>query len=79
MLHHFKIISKFFHSLLHYPFEVVEGNCFLINHQKIEILCQDCNTKSTLEKHEFSCPKCQSTNLTVTDGKDMYLMSLEME
>ncbi|KLE04196.1 hydrogenase/urease nickel incorporation protein HypA [Aliarcobacter butzleri] len=52
---------------------------FLINHQKIEILCQDCNTKSTLEKHEFSCPKCQSTNLTVTDGEDMYLMSLEME
>ena len=51
----------------------------LINHQKIEILCQDCNTKSTLEKHEFSCPKCQSTNLTVTDGEDMYLMSLEME
>ncbi|WP_418179028.1 hydrogenase/urease nickel incorporation protein HypA [Aliarcobacter lanthieri] len=52
---------------------------FLINVQKIEILCNDCQTKSTLEKHEFSCPKCQSTNLKVTDGEDMYLMSLELD
>lgn len=52
---------------------------FLINVQKIEILCLDCDTKSTLEKHEFACPKCQSVNIKVTDGEDMYLMSLEMD
>lgn len=52
---------------------------FLINHQKIVIDCFDCNSQSTLEKHEFSCPKCQSVNVKVIDGEDMYLMSLEME
>lgn len=52
---------------------------FIINVQKIEILCHDCNAKSTLEKHEFSCPNCESINLKVTDGEDMYLMSLEFE
>ena len=35
---------------------------FLINHQKIVIECFDCGTTSTLEKHEFSCPNCQSVN-----------------
>ena len=52
---------------------------FLINHQKIVIECFDCGTKSTLEKHEFSCPFCQSVDVKVVDGEDMYLMSLEME
>jgi hydrogenase nickel incorporation protein HypA/HybF len=58
---------------------VCDGAEFVINVQKVEIFCNDCSTKSTLEKHEFSCPKCQSTNLKVTDGEDMYLMSLELE
>ncbi len=52
---------------------------FLINIQKIEIFCHKCNTKSTLEKHEFSCPKCESVDIRITDGEDMYLMSLELE
>ncbi len=52
---------------------------FSINHQKIVIECLDCNTTSTLEKHQFLCPKCQSVNIKVIDGEDMYLMSLEME
>ena len=52
---------------------------FLINHQKIVIDCFDCNTQSTLQKHEFACPKCESVDLKVTDGEDMYLMSLEFE
>ena len=52
---------------------------FLINHQKIQIECFDCGEISTLEKHEFSCLKCQSVNIKVIDGEDMYLMSLEME
>ncbi len=52
---------------------------FIINVQQIEILCNSCSAKSILQKHEFSCPKCQSVDLKVTDGEDMYLMSLEFE
>ena len=51
---------------------------FIINRQKVVIDCLDCNTTSTLEKNEFSCPSCQSVNIKVIDGEDMYLMSLEM-
>ncbi len=52
---------------------------FEMNVQKVVIDCFECNANSTLEKNEFACPKCQSTNVKVVDGEDMYLMSLEME
>ncbi len=52
---------------------------FLINMQPIVVLCLDCKSKNELEKYEYICPSCKSTNLKVLDGEDMYLMSLEME
>lgn len=52
---------------------------FIINRQKVVIACLSCDEESILEKNEFSCPKCQSTKVKVTDGEDMFLMSLEME
>ena len=58
---------------------ICESAEFSINIQKVEIFCNRCNANSTLQKNEFSCPKCQSVDLKVTDGEDMYLMSLELE
>ncbi|PLY07543.1 MAG: hydrogenase maturation nickel metallochaperone HypA [Arcobacter sp.] len=52
---------------------------FVINRQKVVISCLSCAEESTLEKNEFCCPKCQSNQVKVIDGEDMYLMSLEME
>ncbi len=52
---------------------------FIINHQKVVISCLSCDEESTLEKHEFCCPKCQSNQVKVIDGEDMFLMSLEMQ
>jgi hydrogenase nickel incorporation protein HypA/HybF len=52
---------------------------FVMNVQDIVIECLDCQTTSTLKKREFTCPKCQSINIDVKEGEDMYLMSLEME
>jgi hydrogenase nickel incorporation protein HypA/HybF len=58
---------------------VCDGAEFIINHQKVVIECLSCDTESTLEKNEFACPSCESNKIKVTDGEDMYLMSLEME
>ncbi len=51
---------------------------FIINHQKVVIECLDCKEQSTLEKNEFTCPKCDSYKTKVIDGEEMYLMTLEM-
>lgn len=58
---------------------VCDEALFVINKQDIVIFCNDCQTTSTLEKREFTCPKCQSINIDVKEGEEMYLMSLEME
>lgn len=52
---------------------------FIINIQAVVIRCHKCNQESTLEKNEYACPKCESIELDVIDGEDMYLMSLELE
>ena len=52
---------------------------FIINIQKIVIQCHSCKKESTLEKNEYACPYCQSVELDVIDGEDMFLMSLELE
>ncbi len=52
---------------------------FILNHQKVVIECYECKETSTLDKNEFVCPSCQSNDVKVIDGEDMFLMSLEME
>ncbi len=58
---------------------VCDGAEFVVNMQPILVECFDCGKQSELERHEYICPNCQSSNLKVLDGEDMYLMSLEME
>ena len=57
---------------------VCNNAIFVMNIQKISIKCLKCGKISILEKNEFQCPDCKSVNIDVTDGEDMYLMSLEM-
>jgi len=52
---------------------------FIINMQNVVVKCNNCLVESTLEKLEYCCPKCQSTELDIIDGEDMYLMQLELE
>lgn len=52
---------------------------FVINMQDILVKCRSCLVESTLTKLEYFCPKCESSDLEIIDGEDMYLMSLEME
>ncbi|WP_297440197.1 hydrogenase maturation nickel metallochaperone HypA [Sulfurimonas sp.] len=58
---------------------ICDGAEFIINVQPITIECHSCGEISELEKIEYCCQKCQSVDIKVIDGEDMYLMSLEME
>lgn len=58
---------------------VCDGCEFIMNIQKVKIKCNACGAESELEKNEFLCPKCESSEINVIDGEDMYLMSLELE
>lgn len=55
-------------------------NCeFIMNIQPLTILCMKCEIQSELEKAYYCCPECESLEVDVVDGEDMYLMSLEMD
>lgn len=57
---------------------ICENAELIINLQNIIIKCNECGYSGELSENDFTCPKCQSQNLKVTDGEDMYLMRLEM-
>jgi hydrogenase nickel insertion protein HypA len=52
---------------------------FVMNIQPITIRCNSCNEISELDEVHYCCPKCESIDVEVIDGEDMFLMSLEME
>ena len=47
--------------------------------QNVIIRCKECGAETTLEVFRYLCSQCESNNVEVIDGEDMYLMSLEME
>lgn len=52
---------------------------FVMNIQSVLIKCHKCLKESTLNKLEYCCPECQSIDLNIVDGEDMFLMQLELE
>lgn len=52
---------------------------FVMNIQDVVVYCHDCKKDSTLSDNRFTCPHCESQNLNVVDGEDMYLMQLELD
>ena len=51
---------------------------FIMNIQPLVLNCQSCHSKSEVQTAHYCCPQCESLNVNVDDGEDMYLMSLEM-
>ncbi len=47
--------------------------------QDVVAKCQDCNKEFIIENNSFICPECKGFNLTILDGEDMYLLSLELD
>lgn len=58
---------------------ICDGAEFVMSIQPLTIECLECKEVSELEKIHYCCQKCESTNVKVIDGEDMFLMSLEME
>jgi len=54
------------------------GAEFVINVQKLKLHCNECKEEFEVDKVEYYCIHCQSLNVKVLDGEEMYLMTLEM-
>ncbi|MBC8238053.1 MAG: hydrogenase maturation nickel metallochaperone HypA [Helicobacteraceae bacterium] len=58
---------------------ICDGAEFILNIQPVVIECISCGEVSELDEIHYSCKKCESIDVKVVDGEDMFLMSLEME
>ncbi len=56
-----------------------DGAEFIINHQKLKLHCNACEVEFEIDEMIYKCIECESLDVKVIDGEDMYLMSLEME
>jgi hydrogenase nickel insertion protein HypA len=58
---------------------VCDGADFIMNVQPLTIACRQCGERSELAAVHYRCPACESLEVDVVDGEEMYLMTLEME
>lgn len=58
---------------------VCDGAEFLMQLQDLRLYCNSCQKESEQSEVRYQCAHCHSTDVSVLDGEDMYLMSLEME
>lgn len=49
-----------------------------MNIQPVLVQCQHCQAQNTLQQHVYMCPNCQSEDVSILDGEEMFLMQLEM-
>ncbi len=55
-----------------------DGAELVINEQKLKLQCKDCKSEFEVDEVRYYCVECESLNVKVLDGEDMYLMTLEM-
>ncbi len=58
---------------------VCDGAEFVMNLQPLVIECQKCLAVTVLDELFYKCPACESLDVKVIEGEEMFLMSLEME
>lgn len=58
---------------------VCENADLIIHTQEIVVKCKNCGFSGDLTQNDFSCPCCKSSEISVIDGEDMYLMRLVIE
>ena len=58
---------------------ICEDAALEMNIQPLLLLCRECERENELKTIQYSCPECQSLDVEVVDGEEMYLMSLELQ
>ena len=56
-----------------------EGAKLVMETVKAAFECCDCGYQGTLEKHTACCPKCGSTAVRMTSGREFYVQNLIVE
>ena len=56
----------------------LENSKLLIKEIDIVIKCRDCENQQTINEPAFYCDKCNSTNIEIINGNELYVDSIEL-
>lgn len=56
-----------------------EGAELVIEHVPLKAKCLDCLTEFVVEGYRFICPACQSTTVTTVTGRELQVLSIDMD
>ncbi|MDR1450999.1 MAG: hydrogenase maturation nickel metallochaperone HypA [Helicobacteraceae bacterium] len=56
-----------------------KGATLTLIRQNIVCECKECGETSELDEADFRCPKCNGGHITIIDGEELILTSIEME
>lgn len=72
-------------SCIDYYFQVIskgtigEGARLIVEKLPIVIECKECQYTGEIGRGEYTCPRCNSYKITIKNGKEFYIDSLEVE
>ncbi|MBP8718393.1 MAG: hydrogenase maturation nickel metallochaperone HypA [Candidatus Atribacteria bacterium] len=49
-----------------------------ITHSPLEGRCQDCQSKFEINKNEFQCPFCNSHDIQIVSGDELFVQDIEV-
>jgi len=69
------------HSLIDHLLSgtIASGCCLEIMKEKVKVKCKKCSVEFSPEETNLSCPSCQSKDIEIISGKDVYIASIEGE
>ena len=75
------IVPSYIEHYLKYAAEgtIAEGAKIEVSRIPIRIRCRGCGAESEIARHVFSCPACGSEDIELTQGREYFIDSLEVE
>ncbi len=58
---------------------IFEKSELIIKETPLKCLCKSCGLEFILEKHSFICEGCNSKDLSITSGRELFVESIDIE
>lgn len=79
------LLTSILPECINYYFEILskgtvaEGAVIEVEKLPLKVKCNNCGVLSEIEPKSFRCPECSSQDLTIVQGNEFYVDSLEVE
>ncbi len=70
---------KFCFDIIKKDIDFLQNSILEIKEEVIKIRCNSCNSEKEIEEPIFLCDNCNSSDIEILSGTDMYIESIDIE